>query len=46
VRATDSSWVARAEVADIAASYGDLNGAPLFDLGIRYETRFRYGTPG
>ena len=46
MRATDFSWVAQAEVSDIAASYRDLNGSPLFDLGIRYETRFRDGTPG
>jgi hypothetical protein len=30
MRATDFSWVAKAEVADIAASYRDLNGAPIF----------------
>jgi hypothetical protein len=33
------SWVARAEPADIAASYRHVNGEPLFDLGVRFETQ-------
>ena len=32
-RALDFSWVAMAELADIAASYRHPNGEPLFDLG-------------
>jgi hypothetical protein len=31
------SWVARAEPADIAASYRHVNGEPLFDLGLPVE---------
>jgi hypothetical protein len=31
------SWVARAEPADIAASYRHFNGEPLFDLGLPVE---------
>jgi hypothetical protein len=38
--AVSFSWVAGADPAVIAASYRHLNGEPLFDLGIRYETRF------
>lgn len=33
------SWVATAPPADIAASFRHINGEPLFDLGIRFETR-------
>ena len=33
------SWVARAEPADIAASYRHVNGAPLFDLGPPVEAQ-------
>lgn len=33
------SWVATATPADIAASFRHINGEPLFDLGIRFETR-------
>jgi hypothetical protein len=38
--AVDFSWIAIADPAVIAASYRHLNGRPLFDLGIRYETRW------
>ena len=33
------SWVARAEPADIAASYRHVNGEPLFDLGLPVEAQ-------
>lgn len=35
--AVEFSWVAMAEPADIAASYRNFNGEPLFDLGIESE---------
>jgi hypothetical protein len=34
------SWVARAEPADIAASYRHFNGEPLFDLGLPVEAQW------